>query len=67
MKTAKFKFNSGHAALCCSQCGSIIKVGFEFTDEESDAYRGLIQIPAQYCDECLNLKEEGLVNEKTDY
>ena len=49
---AKFKFNSGHGALCCSQCGGIIKDGTQFTEEESKAYRGEIKIKPQICDRC---------------
>lgn len=52
MKTAILKFNNGEGAILCSKCKVIIKVGSEMNDEEKQAMRGEIKIPAQYCTEC---------------
>lgn len=49
---AKFKFNSGNGALLCSTCSAIIKVGYEFTEDEWKALRGEIHMDPQYCDKC---------------
>lgn len=52
MKEAKFKYNSGMGALLCSSCSAIIKVGYQFTEEEKKAMRGESKLKAQYCDKC---------------
>lgn len=49
---ARFKFNSGMGALLCSACSGIIKVGYEYTEDEKLAEKGLKYLPPQYCDKC---------------
>ena len=49
---AKFKWNSGLLALCCSKCGVIIKVGSEFTEDERKACSTKKYLKPQYCEEC---------------
>ena len=51
---AKFKFNNGNLAIICSRCAKIIKVGYEFTELEMMACRGIYYLPPQYCNECKN-------------
>jgi len=51
-KEAIFKFNGGNGALLCSKCRVIIKVGYEFTDDEWKAMRGEIYLEPQYCNKC---------------
>jgi hypothetical protein len=57
-KKAKFKFNSGYGALCCSHCGRTIKEGVHFTEEEWQACRGEIKLKPQFCDVCNERKEQ---------
>lgn len=47
---AIFKFNNGNGALLCSKCRTIIKVGWQYTEEESKASSGELTLPPQYCD-----------------
>lgn len=49
---AIFKYNSGNLALMCSFCNSIIKVGYEFTNEELEACKGNKKLERQYCQKC---------------
>lgn len=49
--SANFKFNSGRGALVCSECGRILKVGYEFSKIEWKAYKGEIYLKPQYCKE----------------
>jgi hypothetical protein len=51
---AIFKFNNGNLAILCSKCSKIIKVGYEFTEEEMDACMGKSELPTQYCNKCNN-------------
>jgi hypothetical protein len=52
MDKARVKWNSGHLAILCSGCSKIIKVGFEFTDEEANFARGNGHLDPQYCEDC---------------
>lgn len=54
---AKFKFNSGMGALCCSHCSGIIKDGTQFTEEEWKAAKGEIKLRPQFCDACKEKRE----------
>jgi hypothetical protein len=56
MLKARIKWNSGHLAILCSniKCSKIIKVGYEFTEEESLFAGGKGHLDPQYCDECIN-------------
>jgi hypothetical protein len=48
------KYNSGHGALLCSGCRVILKVGFEYTEDELRYSRGEIDyLPPQYCEQCV--------------
>jgi hypothetical protein len=49
---AIFKFNSGAGAILCSKCRVIIKIGKNFTDEETMAFKGEIELEAQFCKKC---------------
>jgi len=49
---AIFKFNSGNLALLCSACSKIIKVGYEFTEDEHKACKGEKRLKPQYCENC---------------
>lgn len=50
----KVKYNSGHGAILCSGCSVVLKVGFEYTDEELKYSRGEIDyLPPQYCEQCV--------------
>ena len=61
MKKAIFKFNNGNGALLCSKCRVILKVGYEFTEEERKAMKGEVKLKAQYCDKCtLKIKAKKL-------
>ena len=43
------KYNSGHGAILCSGCKAILKVGFEYTEDEFKYSRGEIDyLPPQY-------------------
>ena len=57
----KFKWNSGNLSLNCSKCGKIIKVGYEFTPEETLACCSQVgdastYLSPQYCENCLKIK-----------
>ena len=62
----RFVFNNGNLAILCSKCSKIIKVGYEFTEEETNACKGKpiygthgpMYLPPQYCEECKNSKEK---------
>jgi hypothetical protein len=59
----KVKYNSGHGAILCSGCSVILKVGFEYTDEELKYSRGEIDyFPPQYCEQCNNLSLKSQAN-----
>ena len=62
MEKAIFKFNSSLGAILCSSCRTIIKIGKEFTDEEWKAFRGELDYPAQYCEQCNNVSLKEQVN-----
>lgn len=49
---AIFKFNNGNGALLCSKCYIILKVGFQFTEEELLAIKGEKDLEPQYCEKC---------------
>ena len=55
-----FKYNSGNLSLNCSKCSKIIKVGYEFTEEELKACQGKsgFHIPPQYCEQCKSIEDE---------
>jgi len=53
-KQAHFKWNSGHYAILCEECGGIVKTGIEFNEKERLAMKGLERLEAQYCNECKN-------------
>jgi hypothetical protein len=55
--TAVFKFNGGNGALLCSKCSKIIKVGYEFTEEEVKAIKGEIKLKPQYCKDHEGVKD----------
>jgi hypothetical protein len=57
MTKAIFKYNSGHGALLCSRCRNILKVRYEFTDEEISAVKGEGELEAQYCKKCEDKNE----------
>lgn len=65
MSKAIFKFNNGNGALLCSGCSAIIKVGFEFTENEKQAMFGKAKLEAQYCKICQNKKEMKLQDQIT--
>lgn len=50
---AILKWNSGNLAILCSKCYKIIKVGSEFNDIEKLYYKGQIDLPPRYCNECI--------------
>lgn len=50
---AIFKYNGGLGALLCSKCRVIIKTGKYFTDDEWKSIRGELDMPAQYCETCM--------------
>lgn len=66
MEKARVKWNSGHLAILCSECSKIIKVGFEFTDEEANFARGNGHLDPQYCEGCVNgsLKERVITHDE---
>jgi hypothetical protein len=51
---AIFKFNNGLAALLCSKCSKIIKIGQNFNEHELNALKGISNLPQQFCDSCSN-------------
>ena len=55
MKTNKLiiKYNNSYGAILCSGCRAILKVGFEYTEDELRYSRGEIDyLPPQYCEQC---------------
>lgn len=46
------KYNSGIGAILCSKCSAIIKVGYEFTEDERKAMKGELHMGPIYCTEC---------------
>ena len=57
-KKAIFKYNNSHGALLCSGCRVILKDGSRFSDEEMEAFQGVTELEAQYCNTCKAGKEE---------
>jgi len=51
-KKAIFKYNNSHGALLCSGCRVILKDGSSFSDEEMEAFQGVTELEAQYCNTC---------------
>lgn len=46
------KYNSGNGAILCSLCNRIVRVGYEFTEEETKYFRGEIKhLDPVYCEE----------------
>jgi len=63
MKKLIVKYNSGLGAILCSGCSKILKIGSEFTPEETQYIRGEIDhLPVQFCDQCDNVPLEEQVN-----
>jgi len=52
MSEIKFKWNSGHLAILCSGCSKILKVGYQFNEDEIKSLKGEKKLPAQYCENC---------------
>jgi hypothetical protein len=52
---AVFKWNNSNLALLCSKCSVIIKVGYEFTEEEHLACMRNKYLKPQYCEKCLKI------------
>lgn len=47
------KYNSGNLALLCSSCRKIVKVGYEFSDEEVAYAKGEVEhLDPLYCEKC---------------
>jgi hypothetical protein len=56
---AIIKYNSGHLAILCSGCSKILKVGYEFNQQEADYSKGKINyMPPYYCKTCNESLEE---------
>ena len=55
------KYNGGLGAILCSGCRKILKIGREFTPEETQYIRGELEhdLPAQFCEQCV-IKENKL-------
>jgi hypothetical protein len=54
------KFNNGRGCILCSGCRMILKIGSEFTPEETQYIRGeLNHLPPQFCEQCV-IKENKL-------
>lgn len=53
---AIIKYNNGNLAILCSKCRKIIKVGYQFNEEESKFARGESTLEPQYCDQHLPKK-----------
>ena len=49
---AIFKFNGGRGAILCNDCHVIIKTGISFTEQETEAILGKIELGPQYCNDC---------------
>jgi len=52
---AIFKYNSGLLALLCSKCRVIMKIGKDFTSEETKACQGKKYLSPQYCIKCKEI------------
>ena len=62
-KKSRFVWNSGNLAILCPKCSKIIKVGYEFTEEEKKACQGKsgFRNPPQYCEQCkLKMNEKNI-------
>lgn len=48
------KWNNGNLAILCVKCGSIVKVGSEFNEDELKYSKGDsgIELEKYYCDKC---------------
>ena len=49
---AIIKYNSGHLAILCYGCSKILKVGYEFNQQELDYSKGRADLGPQYCEQC---------------
>lgn len=56
----RFVWNSGNLGILCHKCNKIIKVGYEFTEEEMTACKNASSyyLPPQYCEQCKNKLNE---------
>ena len=46
------KYNNGYGAMLCSLCNKIVKVGYEFDEEEKKYMRGEIKhLAPRYCED----------------
>jgi len=54
---AIFKFNSGMGAILCSECRTILKTGYQYSELEKQASRGKVQLEAYYCEKCEPKKQ----------
>lgn len=55
VENAILKFNSGNLALLCSDCSVILKVGYEFNEEEKKFAKGEIdKLLPLFCQDCIN-------------
>jgi hypothetical protein len=49
------KYNGSRGAILCSDCSKILKVGWQFTDEETKFFTSKLDyLPPQYCEHCKN-------------
>lgn len=65
MEKLIIKFNNGNLAILCSGCSKILKVGYQFTPEELDFAKGVIDfLPPQYCSDCQNKPMKGKLIKK---
>ena len=62
MKKAIFKFNGGLTAIVCNRCRVIIKIGKDFTEVETKAFRGDIELEEQICNACKSKEREKQIN-----
>jgi hypothetical protein len=54
-KRAILKFNGGNLALLCSDCSVIMKVGYEFNEQEKKFAKGEIDnLVPLFCQKCIN-------------
>ena len=62
-----FKFNNGNFALLCSDCGTMVKTGVDFTEKEWSALDGKGDIQPTYCDKCkVNHVDDVIIPEKKE-
>jgi hypothetical protein len=53
------KYNSGYLAILCSCCSKILKVGYQFTDEERKYIKDELEyLPPQYCEQCKSKQDD---------